>query len=389
MKKQIIITAFLLTLLLLSCGKKSVVISGRIENATRGEYIFLAELMENEVKDVDSVKFDEKGTFSFSREITIPVFYLLRLKNGNFFTLLAEPGEKIEFLAKYNSLNEPESVRGSEGTAKMIEYNKKLKATIEKIRGLFDIYNQNTDSPDLQKVMQTLDSMNKSYLSEINSYTKDYIDKNSGSLVTLLALYQQVAPRAYVLDPEKDIKYFVKVDSVLFRKYPESGPVKALHEQVGALVESIEAAKGSNAFLSTGSEAPEISLPSPDGKIISLSSTRGKIVLLDFWAAWCPPCRQENPNLVKAYNAYRDKGFEIFQVSLDRTREAWLKGIEEDNLGAWIHVSDLKYWNSSVVPQYRIESIPHNFLLDREGKIIASDLRGQELQIRLAEIFKQ
>ncbi|NMC40319.1 MAG: TlpA family protein disulfide reductase, partial [Bacteroidales bacterium] len=249
--------------------------------------------------------------------------------------------------------------------------------------------NQNTDSPDLSKVMQTLDSMNRSYLTELNSYTKDYIDKNSGSLVTLLALYQQVAPRVYVLDPEKDIKYFVKVDSILYRKYPESGPVKALHGQVGALVESIEAAKGSSAFLSTGSEAPESSLPSPDGKIISLSSTRGKIVLLDFWAAWCPPCRQENPNLVKAYNAYRDKGFEIFQVSLDRTREAWLKGIEEDNLGRWIHVSDLKYWNSSVVPQYRIESIPHNFLLDREGRIIASDLRGQELQNRLAEIFKQ
>jgi len=388
MKKQIIIPALLLTFSFFSCSKDSVVISGRIDNAVKGEFLYLDELLENELKTVDSVRLDENGKFSFSREISLPVFYMLKQENGNFFTLLAAPGEKIEFIAKYNSLNEPESVRGSEGTSKMIEYNKKLKATIEKIRGLYDIYNQNTDSPELSKVMQTLDSMNRAYLSEINLFTKDFIDNNSGSLVTLIALYQQIAPRVFVLDPVNDINYFVRVDSILYKKYPESGPVRALHKQVAGLVESVEAEKGSSAFLNPGTEAPEISLPSPDGKVITLSSTRGKIVLLDFWAAWCPPCRQENPNLVKAYNTFRDKGFEIFQVSLDRTREAWLEGIREDNIGMWIHVSDLKYWNSSVVSQYRIESIPHNFLLDREGRIIASDLRGQELQIKLAEIFK-
>jgi len=386
MKKFILIVVSLPFIFLAGCHKNLTSISGKLKNPVKGEYLFLAEIKENKVENVDSVKLDETGNFSFKREISYPVFYLLKQSNDNFFTLLAEPGEKINVKAEYNKLNEPESVTGSEGTTKMAEYNKALKSTQEKLRGLSEIYRENSESPDLGKVVMTIDSMAQNYLSEINTYTKKFINENSGSLVTLIALYQQVAPRVYVLDPVKDIDYFLKVDSTLFKLYPESGPVKALHGQVEALSESVSSEKGS--LLAPGNEAPDITLPSPDGKMVSLSSTRGNIVLLDFWAAWCPPCRQENPNLVKAWEKYHDKGFQIFQVSLDRTREAWMKGIQEDNLGKWIHVSDLKYWNSSVVPQYRIESIPHNYLLDRDGKIIDINLRGKALDEKLAEIFR-
>jgi thiol-disulfide isomerase/thioredoxin len=113
------------------------------------------------------------------------------------------------------------------------------------------------------------------------------------------------------------------------------------------------------------------------------------VVLLDFWASWCSPCRQENPNLVKAYNLYHRKGFQIFQVSLDKTRDAWTKGIKDDQLDKWIHVSDIQYWNSVVVPLYKIESIPANLLLDKNGRIIASNLRGEQLQVKLAELFNK
>ncbi len=178
------------------------------------------------------------------------------------------------------------------------------------------------------------------------------------------------------------------VDSALFDKYSQSDAVSSLHTHVTDLKQRLENVRKRGKLLNPGSVTPEIALPTPEGDTISLYSTRGKVVLLDFWAAWCKPCRMENPNLVANYKKYHDKGFEIFQVSLDRTRDQWLKGIEDDGLGEWIHVSDLKFWNSVVVPVYYIEGIPTSFLLDREGKIIERNLRGEALGEKLEDIFK-
>jgi thiol-disulfide isomerase/thioredoxin len=161
------------------------------------------------------------------------------------------------------------------------------------------------------------------------------------------------------------------------------GKARPNHPQVQQFVNNLQRLQGVN----EGAMAPEINLATPAGPNLALSSLRGKYVLIDFWASWCGPCRRENPNVVKTYATYKDKGFEIFGVSLDQNREAWLKAIEADKL-VWKHVSDLQYWNSAGAKAYQVNSIPQTFLVNPEGRIIAKGLRGAALDNYLAKLFE-
>ncbi len=170
-----------------------------------------------------------------------------------------------------------------------------------------------------------------------------------------------------------------------FLKYAKTFVELYEKEKVAGVMALKEKLKSAENFM-PGGTAPDFTLPTPEGNDMKLSDLRGKVVLVDFWASWCGPCRRENPHVVQLYNKYKDKGFDVLGVSLDKKRDAWEKAIKKDGL-EWHHVSDLRGWGNEVAKMYSVSSIPHTILLDQEGKIIARNFRSVELEEHLKEIF--
>ncbi len=380
----------LILALLWSCQKeeKGFTISGKLGNAAE-QMIFLHEMTSSSLTPVDSVLTDTSGNFELHGISERTRFYALHIVPGDYIYLLAKTGDNISLSGDGHNLNSTYRISGSNDSELIQELTIEQNKTIERINRLSKVFNDSLESPDFMDIKEGLDSAYAGIVAAQRDFTFRFIENNLSSQASLMALYQQLAPRQYILDPLTDIDYYEKVDKSLYSLYPESEPVITLHSHVTDLKERKKAEEMSGAGINQGDVPPEISLTTPDGETLSLSSTRGKVVLLDFWAAWCSPCRQENPNLVSNYNKYKDKGFDIFQVSLDKDKASWVKGIEEDKLGAWKHVSDLKYWQSSVVPLYNIQSIPANYLLDKEGKVIGVNLRGPALGAKLEEVFAE
>jgi len=372
----------------LSChsGKQNFKVSGNLRGE-EGTTVYLKEMTVRELIPVDSAILDENGSFSMGGYTDMMKFYALYVSPDEFITLLIGPGNRISLNGETENLADTYQVEGSDDSQKIHELSHGLNNTLLQIKNLSQILSDSINSPDFDNIKAGLDQTYQEIVRSHREFTFRFIQENINSLASLMALYQQIGSHHYLLDPEEDFRYYQMVDSSLNLLYPGSKAVQELHRQVVELDHQRQTNEYIAKRLGMGAEVPEISLPSPNGDTINLSSLRGKYVLLDFWASWCSPCRSENPYLVAAYNRYNSKGFEIYQVSLDRSRAAWLKAIEDDHL-TWNHVSDLQYWNSVVVPVFQIQGIPLNFLLDPEGRIIGQSLRREELNERLKEIFK-
>jgi thiol-disulfide isomerase/thioredoxin len=352
---------------------KGLELKGKLENA-HGETIYLQQLSPAGIKDVDTTTINDKGEFTMSAPITEVGFYRLKITDKNSATFIFNPDEKVKITGDATNLSPTYTVEGSADSKLFWEINKvsiKNYGKRDSIQKLFQDFATRVkmDSIRLDSMSKTLEKPFTALISEHNNYLKGFIEKHLTSFAALAAIQQ--------LPADEFPDTYKNLDAALFKKYPNSDYVKAFHESM---------AKQNQLVI--GTPAPEISMNTPEGKLLPLSSLKGKIVLVDFWASWCGPCRMENPNLVNAYKKYISKGFDIYSVSLDKDSDKWKQAILKDGLIWTNHVSDLKFWQSPVVQLYNFNSIPTNVLIDKKGNILAKNLRGEELEKKLAEIFK-
>jgi peroxiredoxin len=380
MKTAMVKTSFVFlmaALALAGCGAKgkkgNAYISGKITNGEE-QTLYFEELTPEKIVVLDSVKLAKDGSFSIQKKAGKINYYRLRLGKEqaanqysspkNVLIFISDSSEKITVEADGKAMNMDFKVTGSKETDLLNEINNYLKKGEKTIDSLNQIY-QNTPEKFNQAEGERI-------FNEVTTQRTDWMKKYCNDHINNFVILQALP----FLNPDADLDMFVKVNESLSKKFPTNGWVINLGKRIEQL-----------SFLAAGTTAPDFTILTPDNKNISLKDFRGKVVLVDFWASWCKPCRQENPNVVAAYNKFKGKGFEIFGVSLDQNKEAWVAAIEKDGL-IWKHGSDLKYWDAAPAKLYNVSSIPYNVLIDKEGKIIAKNLHGTDLENQLANVLK-
>lgn len=327
MNIKTITSLFLAVFALASCGKQNnLSIEGTLVNAS-AEKVYLQKFDNKQFITIDSAIVKD-GKFSFSKQVEIPEIYGLSVDPEKSSYLLFLDGNPVSVQLDPEKYYRNTTVKGSALHDRFVAYKTRKEVKID-----------------------------------------EFIKEDPASLVSAYVLYRDFS---YRLSPEEIKANLALLDTSLLKT-----PYVAVLQDLVLKLEK----------LTPGNPAPDFSSTDLQGNTVKLSDHFGKsYLLLDFWASWCGPCRRENPNLVAAYNNFKDKGFDIFAVSLDRNRADWEKAIEKDSL-TWTHVSDLKFWNSEAANLYGVRAIPANYLLDSEGKIVAKNLHGEELQTTLNKLY--
>lgn len=361
-----VIAIFVFALMVFSCqmAKDEFSIKGSIEGVETGK-VYLQKLVEGQPQSIDTADVVD-GKFTFKGKIEMPDLRLLRLNEQDYFAQFFLDNASITIKAKKDSLRNTK-ITGSPTQdvlqiylTEMEKLNKDMMALQTKYQNAMSTGNTN----EAEKAKIDGQAMQDNNL----FYTKNFVKEHKNSVVSA---YITLAMLAGQVDG-------TELDSIVSKFTPEI----SASEYVIKLKEMVQEQKKT----SVGVEAPDFTMNDTEDKPVKLSSLRGKVVMIDFWASWCAPCRQENPNVVKLYNQYHAKGFEIIGVSLDKDKTNWIQAIKDDQL-SWIHVSDLQYWQNAVARLYGVNAIPQTYLLDKDGKIIAKGLRSEQLAAKLNELF--
>ncbi|MFV0377386.1 MAG: thioredoxin-like domain-containing protein [Mangrovibacterium sp.] len=368
---------------LVACNDTSkYTIKGRISNA-EDRYVYLDELKVSSSVPLDSVLVGKDGSFKFSGDVNQPTFFLLRLEPTNFVTLLVDSAEQVEVQADAANFSRSYAVVGSEGSAYVQQLNQHLSRTKHQLDSISSLQLSFRNDPDYEVKKASWDRQYNEIRQGQIEYAQKFVSEHPFSMANVLALYQKFDDDTYVI---QDLQSLKLAASALNSFYPNSEHVQALYKNTLSLMAKERAGKMQQLIQEKGVNSPDVLLPNASGNQISLSSLRGKYVLLHFWSALDRGSRIMNPVLVEAYEKYHSKGFEIYQVSVDENRLEWLDAVENDHLN-WTNVGDMQ-GSALAVSNYNVTAVPTNYLLDKEGKIIAKNLQGPQLDRALNELLK-
>jgi len=372
MKNRSIIYALIIGALAISSCKSNDTfkISGTISNPGSLKTIFLLEMDSTQVAVVDSTKLSEDGKFEFKHAAPYANLYKLRV-GGSIFDLIAKNGDEIDFATDVRDNSHTYTITGSGDSEKIKEFNKISNYYGDKNTKLADEYQAKEQALGKQSdsLMQAYLPVFQKNISEQSTATLKFVNDNKNSLAGFFAVTS--------LDPDKYEQQLVAYADDIKGKFNDNLGVQLFIKQM-MLVKPI----------SVGHAAPDFTVISIDNKPVKLSDYKGKYIMLDFWASWCGPCRQENPNVVKQYAVYHPKGLNILGISLDTSRTNWQGAIANDKL-TWTHASDLKNFEGPTERLYHVEAIPSNFIIDPKGIIVAKNVRGADLEEFLNKTFNK